>query len=87
MDISEYLFPTLQAYGFEVKNESDNRIQFQSPIVSMIISYNKYENSYLIEMGKKDNEFYPLNDLAIRNLFKQEKSIEKVSQNEFIKYY
>ena len=83
--ILKQLLPVLREYGFKVVNELHNIVQFQSPIIGITISYNNRENSFLVEVGKIGKDFYPLSDMAIRDIYNLEIHIEHVNQDDFIK--
>ena len=48
------------------------------------IVFNRYDRSFLVEIGKQDNELYPLNDYVVKELFHSSLSIEQVTPEIFV---
>lgn len=78
------LFPILQKYGFEIAEEFKNILRFQSSVMKVNVVFNQYDRSFLIEIGKQDNELYPLNDYVVKELFHSSLSVEQVTPEIFV---
>ena len=44
-------FSILQKYGFEIEEEFENVLRFQSPVMKVNIVFNPYDKSFLVEIG------------------------------------
>ncbi len=83
--VKEELLPILQNKGFEVVEELNNIIRFSSSNMEIGIVYNDYERSNFIEIGKRDEILYPLNDNVVKNIFNSELRISQVTPEVFVK--
>lgn len=82
--VKVHLFPVLQKIGFEMAEESKNILRFQSSVMKVNIAFNQYDRSFLVEIGKKNDMLYPLNDYAIKKVFDSSLSVEQVTQEVFV---
>ena len=78
------LFPILQKYGFEIEIELKNILRFQSPVMKVNIVFNLYDRSFLVEIGKRDETLYSLNDYVVKELFNSSLSVEQVTSETFV---
>lgn len=78
------LFPILQKYGFEIVEEFKNIVRFQSSVMKVNVVFNNYDKSHLVEIGKRGEALYSLNDNAVKELFSSELSIEQVTLEIFV---
>ncbi|MBP7210590.1 MAG: hypothetical protein KBA02_05285 [Paludibacteraceae bacterium] len=84
MLVKAQIFTILQKYGFEIAEERKNILLFQSSGMKVNIVFNRYDRSFLVEIGKQDNELYPLNDYVVKELFHSSLSIEQVTPEIFV---
>lgn len=82
--VKERLFPILQRNGFEIAEEFKNIVRFQSSNVKVNVVFNDYDKSHLIEIGKKGDTLYPLNNDAIKKIWGCDLTIERVSSDVFV---
>lgn len=78
------IYPILRKYGFKVAEEFRNVVRFQSSAMEVNIVFNDYDRSPLIEIGKKGDTLYPLNDDAIKRLWDFKLPIEQVTSEKFV---
>lgn len=83
--VEEVLLPILQNEGFKVVEELNNIMRFSSSNMEIGIVYNNYERSNFIEIGKRDEILYPLNDNIVKNIFNSELQISQVTPEVFVK--
>jgi len=83
--VKNNVFPILKGYGFRISQESENILELESHEIKMNIIYNKYERSFFVEIGKKDNNFYPLSNNAINSILGFSLPIQNVPLTIFIK--
>jgi hypothetical protein len=83
--VKEELLPILQNEGFEVVEELNNIIRFSSSNMEIGIVYSDYERSNFIEIGKRDEVLYPLNDSVVKNIFNSKLQISQVTPEVFVK--
>ena len=77
--VKTYLYPILQKYGFEIKEELKNILHFQSSIIEVNIVFNDFEKSCYVFMGKKGELLHELRNNAVRELFNSSLSVEQVT--------
>jgi hypothetical protein len=83
--VHNLLFPVLLNAGFEVVEELNNIIRFNSHNMEVRIVYNEYEKSNFIEIGRLGEMLYPLNDSVVTNIFNSELQISQVTPVVFVK--
>lgn len=82
--VKTQLFTILQKYGFEIAEEFKNILRFQSSGIKVNVVFNRYDGAFLVEIGKQDNELYPLNDYVVKELFHSSLSVEQVTPEIFV---
>ena len=78
------LLPILNKYEFDIAEEFKNIVRFQSSVMKVNVGFNKYEKSNFIEIGRKNEQLYPLNNNTIRIFFNSELPIEQVTPKIFV---
>lgn len=78
------LFSILQKYDFELVEESKNVLRFQSPILKLNIAFNQYDRSFLVEIGKREDTLYSLNDNVVKEILNSSLSVEQVTPEIFV---
>ena len=78
------LFPILQKYGFEIKEEFQNILHFQSSIIEIKIILNSLEKSCYLFMGKKGELLHELRNNAVKELFNSSLSVERVTSETLV---
>lgn len=78
------LFPILQKHGFEITEEFENILRFQSSVMKLNVAFNQNDRSLFVEIGKRDDTLYPLNDYVVKILFDSSLSIEQVTPETFV---
>lgn len=82
--VKEELLPVFQNEGFEISEEFNNIIRFTSSSMEIGVVYNSLERSNFIEIGKRDEILYPLNDSVVKNIFNSELQISQVTPVIFV---
>lgn len=82
--VKAQLSPILQKYGFGIAEEFKNIFRFQSSVMKVNVVFNQYDRSFLVEIGKQDDELYPLNDYVVKELFHSSLSVEQVTPEVFV---
>ena len=82
--VLEKLFPVLQKDGFEIVEEFQNILRFESPKMKVNVVYNEYDRSNFIELGKRGETLYQLNDSVIKRVFNSELMIDEVIPEVFV---
>lgn len=77
-------FSILQKYGFEIEEEFENVLRFQSPVMKVNIVFNPYDKSFLVEIGKRNETLYPLDNYVVKELFNSSLSLEQVTPEIFV---
>lgn len=83
--VKTHFFPILQKHGFEIAEEFKNILKFQSSVMKINVVFNEYDNSPLVEIGKRGETLFPLNDNSIKELFNSSLTVEKVTPDFFVK--
>ena len=78
------LYPLLQDYGFEIVNEFNNYINFSNLDVSIFVSYNEFEQSNSLRIGKKNQQPFTINNKILKSIFNSNLKIEDLSTTNFI---
>lgn len=82
--VKQQLFPIFQKEGFKILEEFKNIIRFESSTMKVNIVFNDYEKSNYIEIGRRGETLYPLNNNVVRNIFNSKLQIDQVSQEVFV---
>lgn len=82
--VRKSLFPILKKHGFGVAEEIRNSFKFQSSVMVVNLAFYERDQSHFIEIGRKGEALYPLNDDAIKELFDFPLPIDHVTSEAFV---
>lgn len=83
--VERYLLPVFQKYGFEKTEEFENIVRFQSSEMRINLAFNDYDNSHLVELGRRGEMLFPLNDNTVRRVWGSSAfPVEQVTSKVFV---
>lgn len=83
--VKAQILPILIKYRFDIVEEFENILRFQSPITEIGIVYNVYESACYVSFGNKGGSVYELRNNALKELFNFSLPIDQTTPDIFVK--
>jgi hypothetical protein len=82
--VTDEIFPVLAGYGFSITEVSQHRLLFKSKAVELSISFDRRDQTGLLQAGQRDGYLYSLNDELIKDVFGSSIKIEQAGMEVFV---